>query len=97
MTHYKDQQDEQECRYCGQRHKQDKCPAWDQECNKYGMIYINIYHFARKCMSIEEKTNHVKEYANSASEAQSIDSITEKNEPVNTIQNNGDICESNLC
>ena len=48
-------------------------------------------------MSIEEKTNHVKEYANSASEAQSIDSITEKNEPVNTIQNNGDICESNLC
>ena len=30
MTHYKDQQDERECRYCGQRHKQDKlkCPAW---------------------------------------------------------------------
>ena len=89
MTHYKDQQDERECRYCGQRHKQDKlkCPAWGQACNKCG----KRNHFARKCMSTREKTNQLKEYANSSSEAEYIDSITVKNEPVNAIQNNGDI------
>ena len=37
-----------ECRFCGRRHAQGKCPAWGKKCNRCG----RVNHFAIRCRAV---------------------------------------------